>query len=357
MDNKLQLFIEQAESLRGHNADTPEFNAWSDNVTRYLKKKYGPNSDEIRAFKRIRFFNAQTFTFSGEFENDREFRNGLQQAILTLKNYQDDPVDEIIGNKINTYNRIFISHAKEDEAIVGKIINLLEAMGLIPSQIFCSSIEGYGVPLGKDFLDTLKKEISNNVLVLFILTSNFYESPYCLCEMGASWVLANDQIPIVVPPFNFDDIEGVLPKHTQGLSINDKLKLNTLREEIAKTFVLPQQPMSIWERKRDQIIIEINDIIAKVSKQPREKGISHYALLEKIKELEEEIKFIKEKENEKLVFKDGAYFDNKGDGPFCPGCYDEKGTKSRITIINNDLRSTGIYKCTVCGRTTTYIKK
>jgi len=288
MDNKLQQFIEQAENLRGHNANTPEFNAWFNNVLRYLKKEYGPSSDEARDFKRIQFFNAQTVILGGEYENDREFLDGLQQAILTLRNYQDDSYDETIVHKNNNYNKLFISHAKEDEAIVGEIINLLEAMGLTPSQIFCSSIEGYGVPLGKDFLDTLKKEISNNVLVLFILTNNFYESPFCLCEMGASWVLTNEQIPIIIPPFTFDDIEGVLPKNTQGLPINNGLKLNSLREKIIETFNLPQQTMSIWERKRDLSIDIINNLIAKSSKQLQENNISQSILLEMNKKYEDE---------------------------------------------------------------------
>jgi hypothetical protein len=288
MDNKLQQFINQAENLRGHNANTPEFNAWLDNVIRYLKKKYGSSSDEVRAIKKIQFFNAQMVILGGDYENDEEFRNGLQQAILTLRNYQDDFDDDAIAHKNNTYNKLFISHAKEDEAIVSEMINLLEAMGLTPSQIFCSSIEGYGVPLGKDFLDTLKKEISNNVLVLFILTNNFYKSPFCLCEMGASWVLTNEQIPIIIPPFTFDDIDGVLPKNTQGLSINNGLKLNTLREKILETFNLPQQTMSIWEKKRDQSINIINNLISESSKQRHENNISQSTLFKKNKKREEE---------------------------------------------------------------------
>jgi len=288
MDNILQQFIEQAENLRGHNANTPEFKSWLDNVIRYLKKKYGSSSDEVRAIKRIQFFNTQMVILSGEYENDKEFRNGIQQAILTLRNYQDDFDDETIVYKNNTYNKLFISHAKEDEAIVSEMINLLEAMGLTPSQIFCSSIEGYGVPLGKDFLDTLKKEISNNVLVLFILTNNFYESHFCLCEMGASWVLTNEQIPIIVPPFTFEGIEGVLPKNTQGLPINNKLKINSLREKIIETFNLPQQTMSIWERKRDQSIDIINNLIAESSKRLQENNISQSILLEKNKKCEGE---------------------------------------------------------------------
>jgi hypothetical protein len=136
----------------------------------------------------------------------------------------------------------------------------LESIGLTPAQIFCSSFDGYGVPLGENFLDVLKNEISNNVLVLFIFTPNFYKSSFCLCEMGATWVLSKEHIPIIVPPFTFDNIKGVISK-TQGLIVDDELKLNLLRERIINAFNIIDQPMSSWERKRDRVIERIRKII------------------------------------------------------------------------------------------------
>ena len=153
-----------------------------------------------------------------------------------------------------------ISHSSKDKKIVEELIDIVESIGVTPTQIFCSSFDGYGVPLGTNFLEIIKSEISKNVLVLFVLSKNFYESPVSLCEMGATWVLAKDHIPIIVPPFSFSQIEGVIPL-TQGLPINDELKLNLLRDKLIDNFKLPEQPVSAWERKRDRSIKRLNMII------------------------------------------------------------------------------------------------
>jgi len=81
-----------------------------------------------------------------------------------------------------------------------------------------------------------------------------------LCEMGATWVLSRENIPIIVPPFTFEKIEGVIPL-TQGLAINDTLKLNLLRDKIIEMFNIPSTPMSSWERKRDRAVARLNQKI------------------------------------------------------------------------------------------------
>lgn len=83
---------------------------------------------------------------------------------------------------------IIISHASADKDIVEKLIDLLRGMGVNPSNIFCSSFEGYGIDLGDNFLDSLKRELGDKALVLSVLSRKFYESPICFCEMGAAWV-------------------------------------------------------------------------------------------------------------------------------------------------------------------------
>ena len=125
--------------------------------------------------------------------------------------------------------KIFISHATKDKEIVEELIDLLETIGISSTQIFCSSFEGYGIPLGGNFLDTIKEELSAEVLVLFVITNNFYDSKVCLCEMGAAWALSKEHIPIVVPPLSYSDIQAVIPL-TQGLLINNAPKLNEKKD-------------------------------------------------------------------------------------------------------------------------------
>ena len=70
---------------------------------------------------------------------------------------------------------------------------------------------------------------------------------------GAAWALSKGHIPIVVPPFSYSDIEGVIPK-TQGMLINELPKLNSLKEKLEKDFGLQQLNLNSWERKRDRFI-------------------------------------------------------------------------------------------------------
>ena len=150
-------------------------------------------------------------------EHLRRFREDYAILIKTInllieefKETGNDTDDEkVLMPKL--FEKIFISHSSKDKNIVEELIDLLESIGVKPSQIFCSSFEGYGIPLGSNFLETIKQEISKNVLVLFVLSENFYSSPSCLCEMGATWVLSRENIPMVVPPFTFEKIEGVIP--------------------------------------------------------------------------------------------------------------------------------------------------
>lgn len=160
----------------------------------------------------------------------------------------------------NTPQKIFISHATKDQELVGEFLELLEGIGLNSDQIFCSSFEGYGIPLGENFLDKIKQELSSEVLVLFVITNNFYESKVCLCEMGAAWALSKGHIPIVVPPLSYSDIQGVIPL-TQGLLVNDVSKLNSLKEKLEQNFKLQQINLNSWERKRDRFLRNINKLI------------------------------------------------------------------------------------------------
>lgn len=169
-------------------------------------------------------------------------RNNIDMTVQTPQNLE--------------LQKIFISHSSLDSKMVEKVIDLLEIIGVPSNQIFCSSFEGYGVKLGSDFLEVIRNELDSNVLVLFILSSNFYSSAVSLCEMGATWVKTNNHIPILIPPFEYADIKGVIPT-THGMKINEKEKLNSLKDVVLEFMNLKQLNTSIWERKRDKVLKEI----------------------------------------------------------------------------------------------------
>jgi hypothetical protein len=160
------------------------------------------------------------------------------------------------SSKMKKTNKIFISHSSKDSELVGEIIDILETTGIPSKKIFCSSYEGYGINLGENFLERLKKELNDEILVIFVLSENFYSSPISLCEMGATWIKTNEHIPLLIPPFDYDKVKGVFP-NTQGLKINEHLKLNLLKAKLEEMFGLTPIDFTIWESKRDKILKRI----------------------------------------------------------------------------------------------------
>lgn len=107
--------------------------------------------------------------------------------------------------------KIFISHASTDKDYVEKIVDLLIDIGIRENQIFCSSVPGFGIPLGKDIYEYLREEfIDNDLHVIFALSNNYYASVACMNEMGAAWVLQNDYDVILLPGFNYSEIKGAI---------------------------------------------------------------------------------------------------------------------------------------------------
>jgi hypothetical protein len=55
---------------------------------------------------------------------------------------------------------VFISHAVKDRALVQEIVSLIEeGMGIPEEEIFCSSLNGYGIPNGKNFVTFIKEQL------------------------------------------------------------------------------------------------------------------------------------------------------------------------------------------------------
>lgn len=268
----LQKILEKSSKIKVESSSDSEFKSWKNSAERTLIKVFGTESTEYKQFSNLKFFyQAMIYTSISDYTVDHlkcfrrdmkilkdsinEYIEELQEELDTAPNIVEVEIDK------KKVNKIFISHASKDALLVEEVIELLEAIGIDSNQIFCTSFEGYGIELGENFLEAIKDELSSDTLVLFILSKNFYESPVCMCEMGATWVLSKEHIPVVIPPMNFEDIKGVIPL-TQGLMVNDTMKLNTLKTKLEQDFAI-ENPMifSTWERKRDRVCNRIIKIL------------------------------------------------------------------------------------------------
>lgn len=181
-------------------------------------------------------------------------------------------------------SKIFISHSTKDKDYAIALVDLLEDIGLRETQIFCSSVSGYGIPLDEDIYEYLKKQFNEYDLHLILILSNhYYESIASLNEMGAAWVLQKKYTLVLLPNFEFKEIKGAINPRKIGLkldnNINDvKEKIGQLKDIFTEEFDLETMPEIRWEQKRDEFLSKIN-IIGNESKIEMNLKACHYTYL------------------------------------------------------------------------------
>jgi hypothetical protein len=190
----------------------------------------------------------------------------IDDIILNLRdltNNMDNDTNSTEQENLQLKNKkIFISHSSDDVKYVQAICELLEVVGLGKEDIFCSSIPGYGIPVGNNIYDYLRNEfISNDLIVIFVLSDNYYKSVPCMNEMGAAWILKNKHYSFLVPSFEFHNVKGAIDPRDIAIKLDDtslSFALNGFREELEKSFLIQDIDLNRWERYRTKFIESIN---------------------------------------------------------------------------------------------------
>ena len=109
-------------------------------------------------------------------------------------------------------------------------------------------------------VDFIKSQITSPKIVILLLTPQYYNSNFCLCELGAAWALSHKVIPIIVEPLTYNDVKDVLTG-VQLLKIKDKVDLNQFQGEIIEALNFTAKSFARWEVKRDIFLeyISAND--------------------------------------------------------------------------------------------------
>ena len=147
-------------------------------------------------------------------------KNKAIEYVLAQLQPHDSVIQRYVlrGDK-NILKKIFISHSVKDIEIGNKFLDFIESLGFDKSNVFYSSKFHNGVELGKTFPDVVKNNFKESDLIVFLLTSNFYESSYCLNEMGAAWISEEKEIvPILLGDLSFSDMKGFIDSRTKTFS-------------------------------------------------------------------------------------------------------------------------------------------
>lgn len=195
---------------------------------------------------------SQIFYSRNTIDITEEVFSKAQNEEAPLRIEENNTKHDIIMHKNRRY---FISHSTNDQAYAKLTVQMLEAMGIPSTDIFCSSLEGNSIPIGKSWKEKLHYELNENTFVIFLLSNNFYNSPVCLCEMGAAWILSQEHAPILIPPMDYNELKGIID--SQGFIINEPLKWTQLRTQLNQE----NENSTIWERKRNDLIQRFDALI------------------------------------------------------------------------------------------------
>lgn len=212
--------------------------------------------------------------------NDRRYFDTLKGKLLVIRDnldkyYADAGKQTTQEEKVP---KIFISHSSRDKAYVSKLVELLDGMGLEQTQVFCSSLPGYDIPIDTNIFDYLRNQfLSYDLHVFFIHSKNYYQSAVSLNEMGAAWALKTEYSSLLLPGFGFGEMAGVVNSQAIAIKLdNDEVevkdKLNQLYAKLIEEFGLTRKADIIWEQKRDRFIREVKEIVVPTDETPESHG-------------------------------------------------------------------------------------
>ena len=156
--------------------------------------------------------------------------------------------------------RIFISHASANKKYGKALVELLTGIGVNHDKIIYTSDSAYGIPVGENIFEWLKKQIKFKPFVIYLLSKDYYKSVACLNEMGAAWIIGNKQAALFTPNFDINCKEfqsGALDPRKIALSIENKESMLSFIDTISE--YLNIRPTSITKDR------EVNKFIKAVT--------------------------------------------------------------------------------------------
>jgi len=155
---------------------------------------------------------------------------------------------------------IFLSHRSSDKKYGDALEKLLVGLGVKNNQLIYTSHPLHKIPLDKNIYDYLRENIGQKTFVIILWSNEYLESPACLNEMGAAWVMQTDYTNIYTPTFSFGNPkyhECAVDTRKMGAVLNGdshcKANMIELKNKIMKMFGL-QVDEQAWTYLLDEFI-------------------------------------------------------------------------------------------------------
>jgi TIR domain len=162
--------------------------------------------------------------------------------------------------------KVFVSHAARDKELADLLVDLIvTGIGVPHNEVFCTLLEGLGIPEGTpDFKEYIRRELDGCDTVIALISENYYASPFCMCELGAVWVLAKNFFPILVLPIDFADLRGALAG-MQCRKLADAATPSALYDRLSRLIPTPV-PVQRWDLKKEAFLRGLPSVLAGLPK-------------------------------------------------------------------------------------------
>jgi hypothetical protein len=227
-------------------------------LSKAIDKKNVEESIYLLGIVKAWYSNNQSNIQNNEFVYNKKTHIEMEEKV---KKYEEElkeytPLPTLVSNKQTTAKRIFISHSGNDKNYCDAFVELLEEIGVPEQEILYSSSSRHGVPGDLSIFEYLRQHIADGTTVFYMLSDNYYQSPYCLNEMGAAWITQNDSSIFLLPNFN-GKIRGVIDGTKKGYSLKEPVELYQLRDKIKAMFDLKPLSEGKWETIKNKFLKKV----------------------------------------------------------------------------------------------------
>ncbi len=180
--------------------------------------------------------------------------------------------------------KIFISHSSKDKNVALALVEMLEFLKIDgKDKIFCSSVPGYGVNVGEDLYERIKREYEQyNLFMVYLISSSYLNSPMSLNEMGAAWLLKNEYQVFVLPELSIRDMGNVCigTNHIAIVWDSESLQegLNDFKNRLISLFGVAQPDENRWLAQSKKFIDVFTTNISPKAKQNAQQNTAEIPL-------------------------------------------------------------------------------
>jgi TIR domain len=122
---------------------------------------------------------------------------------------------------------LFVSHSSHDSEVAKALIEvLLVAEVVMEAEVRCTSIPGYQLSVGAQFVAEIRELVSEATVFLGLVSWESAASSWVLFELGARWGANKSVLPLLLNGFSANDLPGPI----SGTNACDCRDLNSVSE-------------------------------------------------------------------------------------------------------------------------------